>query len=437
MSLRSEVGLAALLVAAVGTAFAAGSLAKTPASELENASTFLTGPSGAKGVYEVMSRMGRPVTRRRISLFDLVADSAARPAILIEADPEASLESGEMTQVAAFLRNGGTVVAGGDGGGITLCAGWASVGGISLGRHRDTMPIVPVPGFSLPGVRSYLRPWQRRSRARRDTTRDTLADSTEDSNPLRELNELQCPIISLTSVDTLVRTFSGHPVVVSDRVAGGGRLILMADDGWLRNRAWRTTGVPYYVLPMLTPESGPSGRGRGRGQVQWDEYHQGYEEGGSLVGATWHWLVDTPAGWAIDQLVVVLLVWLAVTAVRFGPARSVIDRRRRSPIEHLEALAAGFEGAEGNQTVLDLIVAGLRRRLSRTGVEPGAKADEQWIASLTLAMPTAQGRGAVRRLREAFTKPGGHERVLAAANSVEDVWEELRPRATRDRFSTP
>ncbi|HEY6784546.1 MAG TPA: hypothetical protein VI159_06310, partial [Gemmatimonadales bacterium] len=83
------------------------------------------------------------------------------------------------------------------------------------------------------------------------------------------------------------------------------------------------------------------------------------------------------------------------------------------------------------------IVGGLRRRLSRTGEGPAAKANEQWIAALMLAMPTAQGRGAVRRLREAFTKPGGGERVLAAANSVEDVWEELRPRTTRDAFSKP
>lgn len=422
MSLRSEAGLAVLLAAAVGTAVVAGSLAETPASELENASTFLAGPGGAKGVYEVMARLGRPVARRRVNLFDLVKDSATRPAILIEADPDQGLESGEMTQVAQFLRRGGTVVAGGYGGGIPRCAGWSGIGAFSLGLHRDTMPIAPVPGFILPGVRSYFR--QRLSRS-------AAADSGTGGNPIAELNETRCPLIAATRIDTLVRTYSGHPVVVSERIAGGGRLILLADDGWLRNRAWRTTGVPEYLLPMLTPD-------QRTGQVQWDEFHQGYAQGGSLLGATWSWLTHNPAGWVIDQLGLVLLAWLAVTAVRFGPARSVIDRRRRSPLEHLEALAAGFEGAEGNRTVLNLIVSGLRRRLSRTGQEPGTAApDEEWIATLALAMPTAQGRGAARRLREAFTKPGGHERVLAAANSVEDVWQELRPRATRDAFSKP
>jgi len=37
----------------------------------------------------------------------------------------------------------------------------------------------------------------------------------------------------------------------------------------------------------------------------------------------------------------------------------------------------------------------------------------------------------VRRLQQVITHPGGPERVLAAAQAVEDVWEELHPRMTR------
>src|SRR5438105_9909095 len=44
------------------------------------------------------------------------------------------------------------------------------------------------------------------------------------------------------------------------------------------------------------------------------------------------------------QLVGVLVVGLAVAGVRFGPARRGVATRRRSPLEHLEALAAGLEG---------------------------------------------------------------------------------------------
>jgi len=37
----------------------------------------------------------------------------------------------------------------------------------------------------------------------------------------------------------------------------------------------------------------------------------------------------------------------------------------------------------------------------------------------------------VRRLQRIITQPGGPERALAAAQAVEDVWEQLRPPTTR------
>ena len=110
----------------------------------------------------------------------------------------------------------------------------------------------------------------------------------------------------------------------------------------------------------------------------------------------------------------------------------MIERRRRSPLEHLEALAAGLEGAAGAETALRLIVSGLRRRLSRSGYIPRGETGG-WLASLELATPTPRGRAAVRRLQSVTTHPGGAERVLAAAQAVEDVWQELRPK-TRDGF---
>src|SRR5205807_8023245 len=102
-----------------------------------------------------------------------------------------------------------------------------------------------------------------------------------------------------------------------------------------------------------------------------------------------------PPGWATLQLLGVALVALAVAAVRFGPARSVIERRRRSPLEHVEALAAGLEGAGGVDTAVGLTVSGLRRRLGRVGLLP-AGAARAWPAAVALALPTPTGRNAVR-----------------------------------------
>ena len=71
-----------------------------------------------------------------------------------------------------------------------------------------------------------------------------------------------------------------------------------------------------------------------------------------------------------------------------------------------------------------------------TPAAPSSPAGDQgqWLAALELALPTPRGRQAARRLQQTLTQHGGAERVLAAAQAVEDVWEELRPRRTRDAF---
>ena len=234
-----------------------------------------------------------------------------------------------------------------------------------------------------------------------------------------------CDSLVAAARDTLVAAVNDRPVVLRLHYAGGGTITLASDAGWFRNHVWRDTDVPYVVLPLLIPAR--------RGRVVWDEYHQGFgREAPSMAALTWDWMLHSPAGWAILQLVAVGLVWLAVTAVRFGPARSVIERRRRSPLEHLEALAAGLESAGDSDTAVRRIVAGLRRRLSRAGHVGGADL-KAWLETLELATASTRGRGAVRRLRQLITQRGG-ERALDAAQAVEDVWEELRPRTTRDAF---
>src|SRR6266480_4810532 len=127
--------------------------------------------------------------------------------------------------------------------------------------------------------------------------------------------------------------------------------------------------------------------------------------------------------------------WCGTSTIRAlaKRARSVIVRRRRSPLEHVEALAAGLEGAGGVDTAVGLTVSGLRRRLGRVGLLPPG-GERAWLAALELALPTTAGRNAVRRLQRTINQPGGPERALAAAQAVEDVWEELRPRTTRAGF---
>jgi Domain of unknown function (DUF4350) len=414
MSYRVELGLVLLLAGAITiAALAANRTPKPPVLDYRT-STMMSGPNGSKALHEVLVRLGHPSERRRTALFDLAGDSVRRPALLAVIDPVINLEPAELEQVARFVNEGGDVLAAGDGGGITDCAGWE--------------PELPAKGLAMDSVAVRSpRPDLRLPRVARVLKR--AADLQHLVKRRFQGEEDPCAIMIRHRIDTLLATVDGRPAALRLGYAGGGTITLVADAGWFRNRVWRDTDVPYVVLPLLTTHSR-------RGRVAWDEYHQGFgREGPSLATTTWEWLRHSPAGWAILQLLAVGLVWLGVTAVRFGPPRSVIERRRRSPLEHLEALAAGLESASASDVGVQRIVSGLHRRLSRTGIlasDPQRLAS--WLDGLQLAMSGDRGRRAVRRLRDLITERGSGERVLAAAQAVEDVWEELRPRTTRDAF---
>src|SRR2546427_352627 len=238
----------------------------------------------------------------------------------------------------------------GRGGGIAPCAGWVPA---RAGRGlRDSLPVVPRgPEPRLPAVATVLKPVER-----------------EDIPP----PDASCPLLVASGADTLLAGRDARPVVLRLRYPGGGQVTLAADPGYFRNIVWRQTGVAAFAVSLFL-----AGR---RGAIVWDEFHQRFGRGGSLTAATLAWLAGAPAGWAMLQLAAVLLVALAVAAVRFGPARRVIDVRRRSPLEHLEALAAGLEGAAGVGTARAATGAGRPPRPSRPGPDPPRSAPA-WAAA--------------------------------------------------------
>ena len=422
MSRRVELTLVLLLLVALALAIWAGRRAAGPQPTFDyRASTLVSGPDGSRALYDVLVRLGVPVERRRTPLFDLATDAERRPAVLAVLDPPQDLVSAELSQVVRFVKEGGAVVAANTGGGITRCVGWDVAYRFDL-MQPDSFPVLATDrSVALPAVANYLRP-PPTGRGAGNAFRRLRGGDSEES---------QCDTLLPLVQDTLLRLVDGRPVVLRLRYRGGGSVTLVADAGYFRNRTWRDTSVPEFVTPLLVPPRrwGRGGLG-GRGRLVWDEYHQGFGRASSLSREMVGWLLRAPGGWALLQLVAVLLIGLAVAGVRFGPARAVIERRRRSPIEHLEALAAGLEGAAGVDTSVALMVSSLRRRLGRAGVLAAGE-QRSWLAALELALPTAAGRNAVRRLQRILNQPGGPERALGAAQAVEDVWKELRPPTTR------
>ena len=418
MSYRLEIGLAALLAVSIGLALWAGTRSeRTPDFDFR-ASTFLNGPDGSKGLHDVLLQLGRRSERRRTPLDNLATERAHRPAILVLNAPTIPLDDDEVGQVVRFIRAGGAVVAAGTGGGVTGCAGWRTQ--VFVGR-QDSMAVNAAAGLRLPQVTRVLTPLEPGEQPITAPPLESLRKGEAEDQTLGI-----CRTLVPFATDTVIAAINKRPVILRLRYRGGGSLTLVGDRRWLTNKMWRDTDVPIVALPLLTPRRERPGR------VVWDEYHQGFSEtkGVTLVGSTWRWMRGSPAGWAILQLCAVALLWLAMTSVRFGPARAVIERRRRSPLEHLEALGAGLESADDGDTAVRRLVLGLRRRLSRAAPVRDDNASP-WLEGLELATRGSKGRAAVRRLQYLLTArdPGAESaRVLSAAQAVEDVWEELRPR---------
>lgn len=429
MSHRTEIGLVLLLAAAVTVALVAASGGTRPTATWEPVSTYRTGPMGGRAPYDVLARLGVPVERRRTALFDLARQVRRRPAVLAVVSPEEWLVPAEREAVTRYVGSGGVLFAAGDGGGLTDCFGWRIAEPDSTEAVHDSVSVVGPDGLrDLPRVASVLHP--RGVRGTDSLENQAKRAAEQPKSGFRRLLKADdaCRSVVKEGVDTLLATPRGAPVMVRLRLLGGGSVVLLAEDGYMRNAAWRSSDVPQLLVPLLAPRPGA------RGHVTWDEYHHGYGEGTSTTGAVLGWMLHSPAGWLLLQLVVVALVWLAVTAVRFGPPRPVLDRRRRSPLEHVEALAAGLEGAAGADTAVQLMISGLRRRLSRTG-QPIRGDMGQWLRALELVLPDARGRAAARRLQDTLAKPGGAERVLTAAQAVEDVWQALHPQVKAADFS--
>jgi hypothetical protein len=328
------------------------------------------------------------------------------------------LQDEEMDQVVRYVKAGGAVLSAGHGGGILRCAGWR----MHPDRWTDDSVDVSTPSGlqPLPPVPHTL---EQRPKDSTETTRRSLEglvkrqpDSTD-----------SCLQLAVERREPLLYAANGLPIILRLWYPGGGNITLASDPGWFTNQVWRDTDVPLVVLPLLASPRNEGGR------IVMDEYHQGFGRDRQGVAAlTWDWLRRSPVGWAVLQILAIALVWLAVMAVRFGPAREVVTRRRRSPLEHLEALGAGLESAGDDDTAVQRLIAGLQRRLSASrGGNP-----EAWLEALEVAMRGPEGRAAVRRLRHLVKERNGDdgERVLAAAQAVEDVWKELRPRSTREPY---
>lgn len=445
-----------LLLAFAAAAIVAGWIGTqgAPTGDDPRLSTELSGPRGARALALALEELGVQVERRRRALFDLAdADPVDTTVTLALLDLSTLPSESELVALSRWV----------DSGGHLFTAGFNAVEncfGVAVGTPRaglDSIPLILSPGLGdvpaadrrlalnadtvdeqrsqqglrlVPEVEEELR-----DTAVRDFREDSPASAvdsgtTVESAPLEQDEEDDAWFFhdeeapegcrrEPTAIDTLLVGLDSIPVAIEARFDGRGRVTILADSKYLSNRILRETDAGALVIPWLLTAA-PGG-------VVFDEYHHGFGANRSLFLAAGSWLLERPAGWAMLQLLVAALIAVAAAAVRFGPALDVIERRRRSPLEHLEALAMGLERARGRSDAINLMIEGLRRRLSHRA-HRRAEATEKlvaWLDTTAAVAATAEARAARQRLAQLAREPDSDDAVLEAAQTVEKLWKEL------------
>jgi hypothetical protein len=395
---RAELGIASALLVVLGVGVAAlGNRRAGTTDEDPRRSTYLAGPNGALGLAEALTRLGVRVERYRhpSETLDTLARKQSRTLVAV-LGPSLPLGPVEAHFLAAAPFN--VLLAGLGAQRAFRCLGYA----VMWRRGQTTKASVPS-GSSGLSVRAELV--------------QHLARSVVDSSELPDGRVVSCAVPAAKRVDTLLRTSTGRAVALRLSLENDRTAILVADDRLVSNRELRETKAGPLVLGWIVPRFN---------RIVIDEYHHGYEASGSLVGATLRWSLHSPWGWMGWQFAVVGLIGLLSAGVRFGPIRTAVQRRRRSPLEHVRALATALAAARGHDVAVGLMVQGLRRRLSRPGT-PIRSDLGTWLENLSPGVRSTRGREALVTLAMLVRGQPDSAGVLQAADAVETLWEELKP----------
>jgi hypothetical protein len=400
MQPRTELALGTALVLALAVGAGVVGLGRERLTDADSRrSTFLAGPSGARGFAEGLERLGVRVEtyRRPVATLDSVAGLRTLTAFV---GPTQYLDAREGRGLAGLRRD--LLLAGPGASAAIRCLGWDV-----RPRVRDSLPVTPPPGAEarrFPAADAVLMP--------RASSEVVDTSEAEDGAPVT------CTAPAVRTVDTLLRTTGGRVVALRAVLDDGRTMTLVADDALFTNRALRETAAGPFALGLVVPRYD---------RVIMDEYHHGFNASRTLGGATLDWTLRSPWGWGILQLVAVGVLALLTAGVRFGPIRAGVERRRRSPLEHVRALATALAAARGHDVAVGLIVQGLRRRLAGAG-HPLRGGIRPWLDDLAPAVRTPRGRTALDTLTAITRRPASAHDVLSATDAVETLWEELTPK---------
>lgn len=358
-------------------------------------SSYSAAPGGARGLHELARRLGWDVIR---------SDSQTLPpprgtTAYVVLDPIVPLTAGEVGTLLSRVRAG---------------AGLLTV------AERDT-PLADSLGLRVVS-RSAALPW----------------DSTS-ACPKRSRFALRAPLWSVPSIEpsrrgpTSMVTFVGLQAewmgspdmsAVVGYPLGRGRIVVVSHPLLLANDVLRECRFPVglgaagFLRFLRGRDDGAS-----RPLLVFDEFHQGYGAQPSVRKAAARVLLGTAPGRGLLHISLAGVILLVAMGPRPLPPRPEMRIERRSPLEHVFALATAYQAVGATRTVTRRLVQGLRRRLTHGGVAPAGVSDETFLRELAAAHPRAQAD--VDRVLASLATSITARELVATRDSIRRIEEVL------------
>jgi hypothetical protein len=311
-------------------------------------SSFRAADPGTLALFLVLDELGIPVERRLTSWIE--GEPLDGPLVLLA--PSQPLTPLEVDSLLAWVEAGGALI-------------YAARPGDPL-LEALGLVLVPLPDTILePRARPRPHPWTEGTREVRGF-RWLFADTSQ-----ALADRAATPLLVLPG---------GGVVALTER-RGEGQVVAWSDPRPLDNGRLRESGAAVFFARVATGLAGEGGR------LGFDEFHHGYRAGIGVVRSTLRFLRDTGPGRMALQIGVAALGLLVLAGRRFGTPYPPAEARRRSPLEHVEALAGAYRQGGARTVARHQVVAGLARRIGRA--PPPAGAEAVWLATLAARLPAA------------------------------------------------
>jgi hypothetical protein len=385
-ALRPQAVVVVLLVVVVASVLLSPPPAATDETPL--LTTYSTSPNGAKAVHEIARRMGWPVERRLTSLRGTLD---ARAVYVLLAPPE-PVTSSEAHALLDAVRRGA---------GLVFVADERTVLSDSLNVRRTRWRFDPLPTFAS----------------------DLAAPSDSAAAPhVRHALRLPRAFRADTALVLAARDSGRARPVVAGFALGAGRVVAIADASVLRNDVVRrglNAAIPIRALEYASPAP--------RSPVVFGEYHFGYGERTSLSELVWRAMTTTPAGRAALVLIVAALLLLMAASPRPIAPVDRVRIERRSPLEHVGALARAYEQIAATRSTVRRLVRGVRRR--HGGSRRASEDEEGYLATLRVRHPSAAGDIAL--VERALHTPTAPAELRAAGDAIARIERLVSPLQSR------